>query len=61
MGQSKHFTSLTRRVTGIQTARRTILIAVGFCLACLGLIIASGDIMVEPTDSALAAAVATGA
>ncbi len=57
MMRSKSLPSLVQQFTGIRTTNRNILIAVGVCLVCLGLVATVGS---EPTDRALADAVATG-
>ena len=60
MMRSKSLPSLVQQFTGIQTTSRNVLIAAGVCLVCLGLIAAFGSFVGEPTDRALAMAVATG-
>ncbi len=60
MIRSKSLPSIVQHFTGIRTTSRNILIAAGVCLACLGLVAAFATFAGEPTDRALADAVATG-
>jgi hypothetical protein len=60
MMHAKSLPSLVQHFTGIRTTTRNVLIAAGVGLACLGLVAALGSFMGEPTDRALADAVATG-
>lgn len=58
--RSKSLPSIVQQFTGIRTTSRNVLISVGVCLVCLGLVAAFGSFVAEPTDRALADAVATG-
>jgi hypothetical protein len=60
MMASKSLPTLVQHFTGIRTTGRNILIAAGVGLVCLGLVGAFGSVTGEPTDRALAEAVATG-
>ncbi len=54
------FASFTRHAAGIRPVTRNTLIAVGVCLAGLGLFITFGDVFGSPTDRDLATALAIG-
>ncbi len=60
MMRSKSLPSVVQQFTGIRTTSRNIVIAAGVCLVCLGLVAALGSFVGEPTNRALADAVATG-
>jgi hypothetical protein len=60
MMTTKSLPSLVQQLTGIRTTSRNIVIAAGVGLVCFGLLAAFGSFTGEPTDRALADAVATG-
>ncbi len=58
-----HFRSLaflSRHFAESRQLRRNALIAAGVCLVCVGVLVALGSVTGEPTNRALADAVATG-
>ncbi len=54
------FASFARDANGLRPGARNALIAIGICLAGLGLIIGLGTIIGSPSDPALADALAVG-
>ncbi len=54
------FQFLSRHFAESRQFRRNALVVAVACLVCVGLLVAFGDIMGEPTNRALADAVATG-